>query len=246
MIIRLKLANFSENNIGELNKSTIFCHGSGLLSADFTSPADKGTTATIKVTTLGADYGADAIKVTMKKEHISPTIESTGTNEYTITIQNVTGRIEVLVGEVVSGGDSGDSGIYNLSDFIAMVGKKDGIPKYDGTTYSFLESTSWSHCIAPLSTYNVTYATTLTGKENHNGGVAPILFLSSETLVAENIVGFLVGTATNEALTNDAFRIYDGAITPPSNATHIVICDFNNHSAIGTAELDNLLKITVS
>ena len=107
MIIRLNTANFSVNNIGELNKFTIFCHGSGLLSADFTSPADKGTNATIKVTTISADYGIDDIKVKMKSNLITPSIQQTGTNEYTITVNNVTGRIEVLVGEVASGSETG-------------------------------------------------------------------------------------------------------------------------------------------
>lgn len=105
MIIRLKTANFSENNIGELNKFTVRVHGSGLASYEANSPVNKGETATIKVI-VNSDFITDDITVKMSGSVITPSITSTGTNEYTITIPNVTGRIEVLVGDVVSGGGS--------------------------------------------------------------------------------------------------------------------------------------------
>jgi hypothetical protein len=116
MIIRLTKANFSENNIGELNKFTITCHGTGLASSEFTSPIDKGATATIKVT-LNSGFSTSDIKVTMKGDPISPDISSTGTNEYTITIPNVTGRIVVLVGEASSGGGEVEPDSSSVFDF---------------------------------------------------------------------------------------------------------------------------------
>lgn len=247
MIIRLK-ANFSENNIGELNKFNVNISGSKYVSHTVTPtpPIDKGANATIIVTAASGTVASD-FTVTMKGNPITPSITETSTGVFTITITNVTGTIGILVGEVVSGGGDNGETTYSLADFMSKVGIQSGLVKYDGTTYSLSSSTAWSYCIFPLSTYNVTYATVLTGKEGHNGGVAPILFLSSGTLAQENIVGFLVGDQTNDAITNDAFRIYDGDITPPVNATHMVICDFNNHSGLGDATvLDALLKVTVS
>lgn len=133
MIIRLKTANFSDNNIGELNKFTIYCHGTGLASSEFTSPVDKGATATIKVK-LNSGFSTSDIKVTMKGASISPSISSTGTNEYTITVNNVTGRIDVRVGDVIVDDSSTN---YNDADmWVAQTISATGAVSTTGITQS--------------------------------------------------------------------------------------------------------------
>ena len=111
MIIRLTKANFSENNIGELNKFNVNISGSKYVSHTVTPtpPIDKGANATITVTAASGTVASD-FTVTMKGNSITPSITETSTGVFTITITNVTGTIGILVGEVVSGGGSGDNG----------------------------------------------------------------------------------------------------------------------------------------
>lgn len=137
MIIRLNTANFSDNNIGELNKFTIYCHGTGLVSYEANSPVNKGENATITVTTLSSEYDASSIKVTMKGSTITPLITSAGTNKYTFTIESVTGRIEVLVGDVVSGEDVlPTETVWYINDYGAFTQDKDANNLYYGFAYT--------------------------------------------------------------------------------------------------------------
>lgn len=105
MIIRLTKANFSENNIGELNKFNVNISGSKYVSHTVTPtpPIDKGANATITVTAASGTVASD-FTVTMKGNTITPSITETSTGVFTITVTNVTGTIGILVGEVVSVG----------------------------------------------------------------------------------------------------------------------------------------------
>lgn len=100
MIIRLKKADFSENNIGLLDTYSIKVHGTGLASEDLASTVKKDTVLTGTLT-LNSGFTTSDIKVTMKGTDITSqcTITASGTT-VTITTPAVTGKIEILVGDV--------------------------------------------------------------------------------------------------------------------------------------------------
>ena len=102
--------------------------------------------------------------------------------------------------------------------------------KYDGSTLTMVGSGTsqqrYRHVIAPVASYNITHLCCMTGNSSNN--IGPVLFLSSNTLAAENVIDSKFGTITNSSIVlNSSFRLFDEDITIPSGCTHIAWIEYN-------------------
>lgn len=96
MIIVIKGADFSAANIGTLNTVTVSKYLGNGVSHNIPNFIDKNSSVNW-VITLGEDYAFETYSITMGGEIITPTVND---NEMTISIDNVTGNIRIVVATV--------------------------------------------------------------------------------------------------------------------------------------------------
>lgn len=113
MIIRLMNANFSANNIGELTTWNISWKGDGY-TYDGELPRSVKKNEPLNITVnVASGYTYDSVPITVKMggtDVPASAISRNANGTITINIASVTGKLDILIGEVVSGGgDSGDT-----------------------------------------------------------------------------------------------------------------------------------------
>ena len=118
MIIRLMNANFSANNIGELTTWNISWKGDGY-TYDGELPRSVKKNEPLNITVnVASGYTYDSVPITVKMggtDVSTSAISRNADGTITINIASVTGKLDITIGEVSSGGGSGEEPVGNIA-----------------------------------------------------------------------------------------------------------------------------------
>lgn len=246
MIITLKGANFSANNIGTLSTWMISRSLGNGATYEGASYVDKDAALNATVTIAeGYELNGDVV-VTMGGVAVTSgvTVEE---NVITIAIASVTGNVVIKVPTKNVNGDANESITMKTNEFLDMVGTTvDGYKLASDNTITLINSdtskTSYRHVVVPVSQYEITHLCCVTASGSGNYNIIPLIFLSGDALVKENVISHKYGT---EASVHSAFRILDEDIVIPEGCTHIAFGEFTTLTTVMSEDVvENRYKIT--
>ena len=195
MIITLKGADFSSNNIGTLSTWTIFTSLGVGATYDGVKTVDKGASFTGTVTIAdGYEIGTAGVSVMMGTTDITSTAVTTDGNEITISISAVTGNVTISVPTINTSTGEEETKNYTITyKYVDSSGNEIATATTETVTAGTVKTFSTTNAqtidgftvnsVTPQSTtVNSNITVTYTYTANASGGSGTVTELTFETL----------------------------------------------------------------